>query len=223
MSPDDTESTPLLYPSNTSVILSEDDDTISSADLRERHSHTRLASSYRRPSFVAGGRGLLLSSSPVPDFALRDDEAFDCVREERGLLKRNSLIPVVGVRRGSISTSVVAVEDVEETWDDAVKGRKIKTSWRYELGVLARFSVFSLIDETDLGAVGCHFLYGRLHTMLIVVLQQSLALASVLSLGHLGTTELGGNSVLTWLTLASALATMTATITGTAIFQGIAT
>jgi multidrug resistance protein, MATE family len=46
-----------------------------------------------------------------------------------------------------------------------------------------------------------------------LVLQQSLALASVLSLGHLGTTELG----------ASALASMTATITGTAIFQGITT
>jgi|SRR5579859_5318594 len=48
---------------------------------------------------------------------------------------------------------------------------------------------------------------------LTAVLQQSLALATVLSLGHLGTTELG----------ASALASMTASITGTAIFQGIAT
>lgn len=140
MSPEHTESTPLLIPGNTSSIPSEDDDTISSADLRERRSHTRLASSYRRPSFVAGGRGILLSSSPIPDYALRDDEAFDCVREERGLLKRNSLISVGGARRGSAVASADGVEDVEETWDDAIKTGGIKTSWRYELGVLVRFS-----------------------------------------------------------------------------------
>jgi hypothetical protein len=144
--PHETESTPLLFPSNASVISSQDTDTISSTDLRERQSHTRLASSYRRPSFVTGnGRGLLLSSSPIPDYALRDDEAFDCVREERGLLKRNSIIvPGAGGRRGSIVASTAAVEDVEETWEEAVKGGKIKTSWRYELGVMTRYSVFPM-------------------------------------------------------------------------------
>ena len=90
-----------------------------------------------------GARGMLLASSPVPDYALRDDEAFDCVCEERGLLKRNSLIvPGVG-RRGSAVATAIGVEDVEETWDEAIKEGKIKTSWRYELGVLARFAVCS--------------------------------------------------------------------------------
>jgi hypothetical protein len=45
------------------------------------------------------------------------------------------------------------------------------------------------------GAFGGYVLYHRVTGEgLIVVLQQSLALASVLSLGHLGTTELGGIS-----------------------------
>jgi hypothetical protein len=46
----------------------------------------------------------------------------------------------------------------------------------------------------SIGAFGGYVLYDCWleWSGLIVVLQQSLALASVLSLGHLGTTELGG-------------------------------
>ena len=140
MVPEHTETTPLLIPSNASAVSSEDNDSISSADLREQH-HTRLASFYRRPSFVTGGRGLLLDSSPIPESALRDDEAFDCVREESGLLKQNSIVGPrsVGSRRGSLTANAVA--DVEETWEEAVKAGKIKTTWRYELAVMMRYSV----------------------------------------------------------------------------------
>ena len=147
MSPEDTESTPLLYASNANAASSQEGDqvTIASADPHEQRSHTRLASSYRRPSFVAGGgRGLIFASSPIPESALRDDEAFDCVMEERGLLKRNSIIgvpPSSGGRRGSMTANAVA--DVEETWEEAVEAGRIKTSWRYELGVMTRYSVFT--------------------------------------------------------------------------------
>jgi hypothetical protein len=142
MSPEHTETTPLLFPSNASTVSSEDNDTVSSADLRDQQRHTRFANSYRRPSFVAGGRGLLLSASPIPESALRDDEAFDCVREERGLLKRNSIVSVGrGGRSRRASLTANAVADVEESWEEAVKGGKIKTSWRYELGVMTRYSV----------------------------------------------------------------------------------
>lgn len=48
-------------------------------------------------------------------------------------------------------------------------------------------------DETNLGAFGGDVLYLIRWCWTDVVLQQSLALASVLSLGHLGTKELGGN------------------------------
>src|SRR5271169_2408830 len=103
MLPEDTESTPLLNASSASAISYHDEtdsdhDTVSSADRRDQQlrAHTHLASSYRRPSFVTGGgRGLILAPSTVPESALRDDEAFDCVCEEHGLLKQN-YITVVG-------------------------------------------------------------------------------------------------------------------------------
>src|SRR5271170_5361958 len=140
MPPEHTETTPLLLPSNASVVSSEDNDAVDLHDQPVRP--TRLANSYRRPSFVAGGRGLLLSASPIPESALRDDEAFDCVREERGLLKRNSIVSVGrGGRSRRASLTANAVADVEESWEEAVKGGKIKTSWRYELGVMTRYSV----------------------------------------------------------------------------------
>jgi hypothetical protein len=141
MAHESTESTPLL---STDAIDDGSSDAASSAgDLllqTQRSTGTRLANSYRRPSFAqAGGRGLLLSSSTIPESALRDDEAFDLVREEAGLLKRNSIGVMPTSRRGSVTAATV--EEVEETWEEAVKAGRIKTSWRYELMVLTRYSV----------------------------------------------------------------------------------
>jgi hypothetical protein len=155
MFPEDTESTPLLNASNAIAIshhdhADSDNDTISSTDHREQQlqAHTRLTSSYRRPSFVTGGgRGLLLAPNAIPEFALRDDEAFDCICEEHGLLQQNCILTVPSEggssRRGSIAANVVA--EVEESWEEAVKSGKIKTSWKHELGVLTRYSVFTCV------------------------------------------------------------------------------
>ena len=142
MLPEDIESTPLL--SGTSVTSPLFSDGNNPGDQRP---HTHLASSYRRPSFVGGGgRGFLLRPNPVPETALREDEALDCVRDERGLLRSNSVdVPSYGTRSGPArrSSSVASViEDVEEEWEEAVKGGKIKTSWKYELGVMTRSSVY---------------------------------------------------------------------------------
>lgn len=160
MPPDDTESTPLL-PSSASIASShssgssDSDNSSRSSTLGLSPSTTRLAGSFRRPSFVNGsaGRGLLLSSSPVPESALRDDEAFDLIREERGLLERSSVTllrptdtdtstgtsRVRGRRRSSVAQTV---QDVDLTWEDAVKMGRVTTSWKYELGVMARYSVW---------------------------------------------------------------------------------
>src|SRR5437763_809774 len=130
--PEDTESTPLLQPSSSSVISTST--TSSSPPARNR------LTTFRRPSFVTGtaGRGLLLSSSSIPESELRDDEAFDLIREERGLLKRSS-ISFPRARRGSVASRVVS--RVEETWEDAIREGKVSTSWKYELGVMTRYSV----------------------------------------------------------------------------------
>lgn len=136
MHPDNSESTPLLSGPDTSAISQGDD---ADDDTSSLHEH-RFASFYHRPSFVTGGgRGLILVGSPIPETALRDDEAFDCVREERELLEENS-IAVQPARRASVTVCTVA--EVEETWDEAVKGGKIKTSWKYELKVITRYTVY---------------------------------------------------------------------------------
>lgn len=149
MTPDETESTPLLHATNASAVSSQegDIDRIATADFSEQLGHNRLASSYRRPSFVTGcGRGLILASSPVPESALRDDEAFDCVMEERELLKRNSIIRVPSGDGRSVSVTANNIADVEETWEEAVKKGKVKTSARHELGVIMKSSVFPALE-----------------------------------------------------------------------------
>ena len=112
-----TESTPLL---STSAIA---DDASSNAHsdagdmlLLTGHSSgtTCLAKSYRRPSYAqAGGRGLLLSSSPMPESALNDEAALDLVREEAGLLKSNRIRLMPASCCGSVATATV--DELEET------------------------------------------------------------------------------------------------------------
>lgn len=83
-------------------------------------------------------------------------------------------------------------ETVDKKWDEAVRDGKIQTTWQREAKVLARFS-------------------GPL--VLTFLLQYSLTVASILTVGHLGKVELAAVS----------LASMTANITGYAIYQGLAT
>jgi multidrug resistance protein, MATE family len=83
-------------------------------------------------------------------------------------------------------------ENAAKGWQEAVASGKIQTSWQHEAKVLARSSR-SLI--------------------LTFMLQYSLPVASIFSVGQIGKIELGAVS----------LAAMTANITGYAIYQGLAT
>ena len=81
---------------------------------------------------------------------------------------------------------------VAKGWQDAPASREIQTTWQHEAKVLARSSR-SLV--------------------LTFMLQYSLPVASIFSVGQIGKIELGAVS----------LAAMTANITGYAIYQGLAT
>lgn len=72
---------------------------------------------------------------------------------------------------------------VSQKWEEAVREGKIQTSWQREAKVLVSYS---------------------LPLMATFLLQYSLTVASIFTLGHLGTAELGAVS----------LASMTANITG---------
>ncbi|KAK3080944.1 hypothetical protein LTS18_011699, partial [Coniosporium uncinatum] len=83
-------------------------------------------------------------------------------------------------------------EVINKKWEEAVSAGKINTTWQREAKVLAKYSR-SLI--------------------LTFILQYSLTMASIFTVGHIGKVELGAVS----------LASMTANITGYSIYQGLAT
>lgn len=83
-------------------------------------------------------------------------------------------------------------ENISRKWEEAVEGGMIQTTWQRESKVLGRYS-------------------GPL--IFTFILQNSLTLTSVFTVGHIGKNELGAVS----------LGSMTANITGYAVYHGLAT
>ncbi|KAK2783574.1 hypothetical protein FQN52_009578 [Onygenales sp. PD_12] len=204
-----------------------------------------LTGSYRRPSFfTAGPRGTVVPH-PQDYEALTEREREQALEEERDLLADNHVIPpefhhrkpsdmygqvsglltqrlkesrteartgdVESARRPSVAGSAASsaatettallvptrptedqVGDVDGKWEEAVAAGLIHTSWRREAIVLTKYTA---------------------PLMLTFILQYSLTVASIFTVGHLGTVELAAVS----------LASMTANITGFAVYQGLST
>ena len=125
----------------TSPFSGSDADTHSTTSLPHQcASPARLTTKFRRPSFIAGGgRPLLLNTSSIPEFLLRDDELLDLIRQERSLLITNR-IEVPRHQQTPIAT------EIEDEWEEAVKEGKIKTTARYELLIIARYCVLSSLS-----------------------------------------------------------------------------
>ncbi|KAF2083441.1 MATE family multidrug resistance protein [Saccharata proteae CBS 121410] len=219
----------------------EDDDSESTV----KPSEYSMVEGYRRPSFIAAGpRAAVVQSLSVPRHGyLSEREREDMRGEERSLLRDNNLIPpkhprgsssgpssqgglggrisIPGLRRkaedeesaaaiegeddGAVSERTALLgdpsqpyggqdtpENINKRWEEAVAAGKISTTWQREAKVLAKYSR-SLV--------------------LTFVLQYSLTVASIFTVGHIGKLELGAVS----------LASMTANITGYAVYQGLAT
>ena len=207
-----------------------------------------MVGSYRRPSFPStGSRSIAAIGSQGSTRSPTKTERQEARKEERSLLRDNNIIPPKYSQKGEgskslvhrviqhISTAIPAPnrkvvrndeettegqpdgaeesvsentpllsdpelpsggqdtpEDLNKKWEEAVMAGKIRTTWQREFKVVARYS-----------------------SPLVVafLLQYSLTLASVFSVGHLGKTELGAIS----------LASMSANITGYAVYQGLAT
>jgi MATE family multidrug resistance protein len=213
---------------------SEDESEASTVRPTGGQSHS-MASSYRRPSFVAFGQ-TRPTVPPHPDVNfLTKKERKQARKEERSLLRDNHLVPPKHKRRQSQSffnkiyqgmfstkrrrdsadaeapsftaqpseTSALLANGQPESardgherrnrqWEAAVAAGKIKTTWQREAKTLVQYSAPLVIT---------------------FVLQYSLTVASIFTVGHLGKVELGAVS----------LASMTANITGYAIYQGLAT
>ena len=210
-------------------------------------SHYSFMGSYRRPSFAGAG-----SRATVIPYGYREgdhdklskQERQQALEEERSLLRDNNLIPpkhplnegrrpslfgkhlqipsvIPGgdrkVSRGeedipvlhdtrSLTSEVSPLlgdpdlpyggqddpKNISAKWEEAVAAGMIQTTWQREAKVLAKYSA---------------------PLMVTFVLQYSLTVASIFTVGHIGTAELGAVS----------LASMSANITGYAIYQGLAT
>ncbi|KAL9059592.1 MAG: hypothetical protein Q9162_001097 [Coniocarpon cinnabarinum] len=83
-------------------------------------------------------------------------------------------------------------ENIDKKWEEAVTAGLIQTTWKREAKVLTSYSQSLIVT---------------------FVLQYSLTVTSVFTVGHIGKVELGAVS----------LGTMTANITGFAVYQGLAT
>ena len=236
---------------NTTEDDSESDEETLHPTTRRNSMGTSMVGSYRRPSFtMAGSRATvgtgLYGSTQTP--TKRDRR--EARREERSLLRDNNIIapkhpqsgdgsetigrrmsrhlsvPHIGIPGGGrkvMSPGQEAVGDsaaegesgfpentpllgdptlpyggqdsptnLDQKWEEAVLEGKIKTTWQREAKVLGQYS-------------------GPL--VLTFLLQYSLTVASIFTVGHLGKVELGAVS----------LASMTANITGYAVYQGLAT
>ncbi|KAL9073342.1 MAG: hypothetical protein Q9161_002957 [Pseudevernia consocians] len=206
-----------------------------------------MLGSYRRPSFtIAGSRATIATGLQGSVRAPSKNDRREARREERSLLRDNNIIPPKHPRKGESSQTIgrrasrllsvpgilgehkqvnrpgevdrTAAADstspgetspllgdpelpyggqdshanLDVKWEEAVLEGKIQTTWQREAKVLGRYS----------GPLVVTFL-----------LQYSLTVASIFTVGHIGKVELGAVS----------LASMTANITGYAIYQGLAT
>jgi MATE family multidrug resistance protein len=230
----------LLSETSENVIEeNDDDDDDSSSSGSSTLRQYSMISSYRRPSYAnPGARGTaMISSSSVPERsfiagagkkrgAYISKKEREYVRgEERDLLRDNNLLPPqhlsrpdhgglmhklsfpglrkvkstpdpesdsVDERTGLLRDTEDGREHLTKQWSTAVSEGKINTTYTREARVLASSS-------------------GPL--ILTFLLQYSLPVASIFTVGHIGKAELGAVS----------LASMTASITGYAVYQGLAT
>ncbi|KAL9098619.1 MAG: hypothetical protein Q9163_005754 [Psora crenata] len=224
-----------------------DDDSGSDLEaLRQVTSNAQvsLVENYRRPSVTgAGSRAALGIGVGRAVRTPTKRERKEARREERSLLEDNHIIPPKHAKKGDRRLSVKGIgtrllkprgsestrsdvesgddvpdeeagrmretapllgdadrsyggqntpENIDQKWEEAVLEGRIQTTWQREAKVLARYS-------------------GPL--VLTFLLQYSLTVASIFTVGHLGKVELGAVS----------LASMTANITGYAIYHGLAT
>lgn len=192
-----------------------------------------LVGSYRRPGhFTAGPRGTVVPHGQGQEQHLTTEELERAYTEEIDLLSDNNFIaPNVSKRGGAISNLTKQLnaglrraslasqrhedispapatapnetsallgdrpldnDEIDRKWEEAVTAGLIHSSWQREARVIGQYSLPLIVT---------------------FLLQYSLTVASIFTVGHLGTVELGAVS----------LASMTVSITGSAVYQGLAT
>ncbi|KAL2822973.1 mate-domain-containing protein [Aspergillus granulosus] len=194
-------------------VLTADDEASEISTIRPIHSRPHsLAGSYQRPSFFT----MVSRATVVPhrseNEGLTRREREQAIEDERELLADNNFLDPGAVSRrrrsedapaaettallggagGNSGYDAVDAESIDRKWEEAVIAGLIQTTWRREAKVIGKNAAPLVVT---------------------FLLQYSLTVASIFTLGHLGKKELGAVS----------LASMSASITGYAVYQGLAT
>ncbi|KAF1919644.1 mate-domain-containing protein [Ampelomyces quisqualis] len=215
--------------------IHDDSDSDSSSSGSSTVRQYSLINSYRRPSYVnSGARGtaIMTLSSSVPERSLEagswkkhgylsKNEREQVRKEERMLLRDNNLLPPEREGRLAGKRSWSGLRKVKSTPDEESRASGA-TERSALLAPDARKPSLNKAWTEAVAANSIHTTYTRETTVLLsssfplvltFLLQYSLPVASIFTVGHIGTIELGAVS----------LASMTASITGYAVYQGLAT
>lgn len=120
-----------------------------------------------------------------------DDDPGESGQDRQGQADVEETAPLLG-NANAPRDSYESSANIDKQWEEAVLNGDIQTTWKRETKVLVRYSSPLIVT---------------------FVLQYSLNVAGVFTVGHIGKVELGAVS----------LASVTANITGYAVYQGLAT
>ncbi|GKZ25369.1 hypothetical protein AbraIFM66951_008146 [Aspergillus brasiliensis] len=211
------------YADDEGSMLTTDDEASETSTIRAINSQPgtnphSLAGSYQRPSFFTTVSHATVVPHRPDNEGLTRRERERAIEDERNLLTDNRCIEpsaqkggvgrrmrrgsavgatetaslLGGQRRGSQYETVEDQDEIDRKWEEAVTAGLIQTTWKREAQVIGKNAAPLVVT---------------------FLLQYSLTVASIFTIGHLGKKELGAVS----------LASMSASITGYAVYQGLAT
>ncbi|KAF4218379.1 hypothetical protein CNMCM5878_004932 [Aspergillus fumigatiaffinis] len=134
----------------------------------------------------------LRSKSPEPVDSLESGSGVERRERTEAVAVPTEATSLLGAGNGDPDYSLRDAEAIDRKWEEAVVAGLIHTTWKREALVISRYAAPLTVT---------------------FLLQYSLTVASIFTVGHLGKKELGAVS----------LASMTANITGYAVYQGLAT
>ncbi|KAF7133720.1 hypothetical protein CNMCM5793_005074 [Aspergillus hiratsukae] len=134
----------------------------------------------------------LRSKSPEPVDSVESGGGVERRASTEAVAVPTEATSLLGAGNAGPDYSLRDAEAIDRKWEEAVVAGLIRTTWQREAQVISRYAAPLTVT---------------------FLLQYSLTVASIFTLGHLGKKELGAVS----------LASMTANITGYAVYQGLAT
>ncbi|GFF24413.1 ethionine resistance-conferring protein 1 [Aspergillus lentulus] len=134
----------------------------------------------------------LRSNSPEPVDSLESGSRVERRERTEAVAVPTETTSLLGAGNDGSRYSLGDAEAIDRKWEEAVVAGLIHTTWKREALVISRYAAPLTVT---------------------FLLQYSLTVASIFTVGHLGKKELGAVS----------LASMTANITGYAVYQGLAT